>query len=239
MKHRLLFLLSTLALSSCALFKQDRVLKNRELEKKEYGFNTFFYPSVIPNSKTLVVFFSGDGGWLDFDASLCKKFAANGLETIGINSRSYFWQERNLKATNKHFRELVNAYYRKPDINNICLVGYSFGADVVPFVYTGLHFFAKMRVKKLILLSPFATTDFEVHFSDLIGEAFDDYKYSVRDEIAHINIPIYCFYGEGEEKALETISQKNFNLQILKGNHRYKTLENEKIIQAILATSNP
>ncbi|MET4083219.1 type IV secretory pathway VirJ component [Pedobacter sp. UYP30] len=236
MKLSLYLFLFSLTLSSCALFKRNRVLKNKELEKTEAGFNTFYYPSKIEDSKTLVVFFSGDGGWLDFDAELCKKLAANGLKTLGINSRSYFWKERTPRATSKHLRELIRTYDHK--INNIYLIGYSFGADITPFVYTGLPFFMKMRVKKLVLLSPFATTDFEVHLSDLMGSNADDYKYNVRDEVARIKIPIYCFYGEGEEKALDNITQKNFNLKILKGNHHYETQESQKIIQAIIEKSN-
>ncbi|MGY3052167.1 type IV secretory pathway VirJ component [Pedobacter sp. UYEF25] len=224
--------------SSCAIFKRNRVLINKELEKKEFGFDTFFYPSATQNGKALVVFFSGDGGWLDFDANLSKELSDNGLETLGINSRSYFWKEKNPKSTTRDFRDLLRSYSRQIDLNKIYLIGYSFGADITPFLYTRLHFFTKMQVKKLILLSPFATTDFEVHFSDLVGKDFDAYKYSVKDEIARIKIPIYCFYGEGENKALETLSQKNFKLQILKGNHHYQTQESQKIIQAILTKSD-
>lgn len=239
MKQLLYLFIPVLLLNSCALFKKNRVLKNKDLEKTEHGFNTFFYPSITPNSKTLVVFFSGDGGWLDFDAKLCEQFAANGLETLGISSRSYFWKERNPKSTSKHFRELLKSYYLRTNITNICLIGYSFGADVTPFMYKGLHHFMKVRVNKLVLLSPFATTDFEVHFSDLVGQTFDSYKYSVTDEIAKIKIPIYCFYGEKEQKSLVDLHQKNFSIQILKGDHHYQVQENQKILNVVLAKSNP
>lgn len=221
-------------LSSCALFKRNRVLENKEIEKAAYGFNTFFYPSKTAESKTLVIFLSGDGGWLDFDASLCKLFAANGLETVGINSRSYFWKERSPKETGRQFRLLLRSYLRKTNIRRVYLVGYSFGADVTPFLYTDLPYFLKPHVKKLILLSPFATTDFEVHFSNLLGGTADNYKYSVTNEITKIKIPIYCFYGEGEEKPLKNLQQQNFKISLLKGNHHYEEQENQKILEALL-----
>lgn len=238
MKRYLYFIIATSLLSSCALFKKDRVLKNKELEKIEYGFNTFFYPSKTNKSEILTVFLSGDGGWVDFDDNLCKQLAVNGSETLGINSRSYFWKERTPKSTGAQMRALIRSYVRKTDVTQIYLVGYSFGADVTPFIYNELPFFMKRRVKKLVLLSPFATTDFQVHLSDLLGHVNDNYKYSVREEIAKIKIPIFCFYGRDEEKALATVKQENFKMQTLKGDHRYDEQETPKIVQTVMARKN-
>ncbi len=233
MKCNLCLILSILLVSSCALFKKDRVLKNRASEKEEYGFHTFFYPTKT-KSKTLIIFFSGDGGWLDFDDNLCRQFADNGIETLGVNSRSYFWKESTPQATAKQLRILVRFYLRQLNPTQMYLGGYSFGADVTPFIYNEMPFFMKRHTKKLILLSPFATTDFKVHLADLLGNGYDNYKYSVSNEIAKIKIPVLCFYGKDEQKPLSFIKQKNFKIQLLKGNHRYNDEEIPKILNSVL-----
>ena len=62
-------------------------------------------------------------------------FAVRGYKTVGISSLEYFWREREPSKAAKDLTSIIDKYAGKP---NVLLVGYSFGADVLPFVYDAL-----------------------------------------------------------------------------------------------------
>lgn len=223
------------ALSGCALFKRNRVAAHNGIEKDDFGLPFFLYPpkndSLKRPSRKLVVLLSGDGGWIKFDDELALQFAKKGYITLGFNSRSYFWEQRTPEKTAEDIDLLIRSYHLKYRFNTIYLCGYSFGADVLPFVYNRLSPKMKRRVVALQLLSPFRTTAFKVHLGDLINTSNDNYPYVLDREIKKINIPTFCFYGIDEStKALGDFKQKNFYLDSLKGTHTYDEAEYTKIV---------
>jgi type IV secretory pathway VirJ component len=102
------------------------------------------------------------------------------------------------------------------------LTGFSFGADVVPFLYNRLPADLKNKVSTLQLLSPFLSTDFKIDIADLIVPGDDNKTFKVKDEVEKVTIPIYCFYGEDEDpKSLADLDKKNFFIKLLPGDHHY------------------
>ncbi|MCZ4222391.1 AcvB/VirJ family lysyl-phosphatidylglycerol hydrolase [Pedobacter rhodius] len=231
----LVSLICLFLLSSCVLFKKNRIHEHNGIEKTEFNLPVIIYPAKNVSSKKLLIFLSGDGGWIKFEDELSVKFAENGFQTIGINARSYFWKQKTPAQTATDMLLLIRKYAFKYKTNQIYFCGYSFGADVLPFIYNRLPFRAKNHVKALEMLSPFATTDFMVHFSDLTNISDDNYPYKVDKEVEKLSLPVYCFYGTDEDdKPLSKIAQKNFHLDSLSGNHHYHEAEYTKIIAALL-----
>ena len=216
-------LLFIYTLSGCGILKKTRQINHHGVETDDFNLPVITYPSNNASSKRLLILFSGDGGWLDFEDQLCTGFAAQGFHTIGFNSRSYFWTSRTPQQTADDVVLLINKYAALYKTRRIYLCGYSFGADVVPFIYNRLPPGIKNRVVSLELLSPFATSDFMVHTSDLLNIAADDRAYKVQPEVEAVNIPVFCFYGEKEEpKPLKDVTKKNFVLKLVPGDHRYE-----------------
>lgn len=234
-KTFIFLIVSILLLSSCALFKRNRMVSHKGIERKEFNLPIFIYPSKKPLSKKLIVFLSGDGGWIKFEDELALKFAENGFQTIGINSRSYFWEQKSPAEAGADFTRLIRKYALLYKTDEIYLCGYSFGADVLPFIYNQLPNRAKRHIVSLSLLSPFATTDFMVHFSDLTNTGSDNYPYQVAQEVQKLFLPVYCFYGiDEQDKPLKDLPKVNFNFSLLKGNHHYEQTEYDKIVSVFL-----
>ncbi|KLT65506.1 AcvB/VirJ family lysyl-phosphatidylglycerol hydrolase [Pedobacter sp. BMA] len=230
----LLLVTGIISLSSCALFKRARVHEHNAIESREFNLPIFLYPAKKPQTRKLLIFLSGDGGWIKFEDDLSVKFAENNFFTIGINSRDYFWDQKTPEQTAHDLVQLIRKYALRYKTDQIYLLGYSFGADVLPFIYNQLPFRAKRHVMALEMLSPFSTTDFMVHFGDLANISSDNYPYKVDLEVKKLKIPVFCFYGIDEnEKALETIVQKNFVIGSLYGDHHYKESEYDKIISVL------
>lgn len=232
-RYFLLFSL-TLFLSSCALFKRERVHDNKGIELKEFNLPIFIYPAKHTEAKKLLIFLSGDGGWIKFEDELSVLFAESGFYTIGINSRDYFWKQKTPEEAKNDILHLIRKYALLYKTNQIYLCGYSFGADVVPFIYNRLPYRTKRHVVALEMLSPYSTTAFKVHFSDLTNISADNYPYKVDKEIEKINVPIFCFYGiQEEDKPLQLIKKPNFMLDSLQGDHHYEETDYKKIVSVL------
>ncbi len=220
--------------SGCGLLLRNRQSKHHGIEKNDFGLPVITYPSSNPFSRRILFLFSGDGGWIDFEDQLATEFSKRGFFVVGFNSRSYFWEKKTPQQTTDDILLLVKKYTGTYKTNRIYLCGYSFGADVLPFIYNRLPAVVKNKVVALELLSPFATSDFMVHTSDLLNIADDNNPYKVQPEVETIDIPIYCFYGEQETpKPLKDIKINNFTLDIVPGAHKYDTDSYGKIVSSL------
>ena len=223
-----------LTLSSCSVLKRNRITSNHGEQKDDFGLPLIAYPAENPASKRLLIMLSGDGGWLDFNDQLANHFAKRGFNVIGFNSRTYFWDQKTPEQTAADMTLLISQYVKQYKANRIYLCGYSFGADVLPFIYNRLPRQMKAKVVALELLSPFASSDFMIHTTDLLNLSSDNKPYKVGPELASVKIPVYCFYGEKEDpKALAGIKKRNFFLRQVAGDHHYESSANEKIVHAM------
>ena len=215
-------LLLVVLFSSCGLLLKKRTVTNSGVEREEFSLPLIVYQPSNPMSTKMIVLLSGDGGWLGFNDTLAMEFAKRGYHVIGVNSRTYFWHQRNPDETSSDFIQLLRKYSEEWHTKRIVLSGYSFGADVVPFIYNRLPDDLKIKVTKLQLLSPYLSTDFKVRFSDLFTTGDDNRTYKVKAEVEKITIPIYCFYGDKENpKPLADVAMKNFFIKFLPGDHHY------------------
>jgi len=175
-------------------------------------------PAKKQSGETMVLFLTGDGGLNTFSQKLADEYAAAGIPVVALNSSKYFWKRRTPDQSAQDISALLYKYIKDQKKKFVLLCGYSFGADVMPFIYMRLPEDLKEKVSRVQLLSPSAYTDFEVHLSYL----FVSKKFDVASEVKKIAKPVLCYYGASEsDKPLSGLSMKNFKLIILKGDHHY------------------
>lgn len=179
--------------------------------------------TIVPAQKEvgdlLVLYISGDGGWNAFSQKLVGQYAASGSPVIAFNSLKYFWQKKTPEQAAKDIAGLLNEYCEKWKKKTILLCGYSFGADILPFIYRRLPKDLQDKVSRIQLLSPSPYTDFEIHITYL----FISKKMDVAGEIQKISKPVICYYGADENgKSLKDIVMPNYKTVILKGDHHYE-----------------
>ena len=182
---------------------------------------------IIPAKKdggdTMVMLISGDGGWISFDKDLANEFAEQGVPVVGLNSLKYFWKKKTPEQTARELAQIITLYSVKWKKDKIILCGFSFGAEVMPFIYNRLPLNLKEKVKCIQLLSPSYFTDFEIRVNDLMFIASKQKIKNVEPEVKKISIPIICFYGTQEEATpLKSVKMPNFKVVTLEGDHHYK-----------------
>lgn len=171
----------------------------------------------------MVLMISGDGGWTDFDQKVSSEFAKNGIPVIGLNALKYFWQQKSPVQTAQDVDRLINQYASYWKKEKVILLGYSFGADVIPFIFNRLNNDTRKKIAAVSLLSPSYDTDFEIHISDMLNIGSGDKELNVPEEIIKIkDTHLVCFFGEDEEETPANILKSKTNSVImLPGGHHY------------------
>jgi len=151
----------------------------------------------------LAVVVSGDGGWAAIDRSIGNALAASGIGVVGFNSLKYFWKKRTPEEAGRDLQRLLDHYLAAWKKKQAVLVGYSLGADVLPFMINGLSPSARAAVRLVALLGPSREVDFEFHLSDWLGSFSHNSSRPVRPEVEKLRgLPILCFFGEDESDSL-------------------------------------
>src|SRR6185312_10104739 len=153
------------------------------------------------SSDELAILITGDGGWAGLDQELAARLAADGVSTVGLNSLKYFWTERTPDETARDIARIMQHYLAAWNKQRVLLVGYSFGADVLPFVVNRLPPELRARVATVNLLGVDSNASFEIKIAGWVGA--DDSGPPTRPELSAISgTPVLCIYGEGESDSI-------------------------------------
>lgn len=212
------------------------LLEENNAEKFESGLPVKITSAKKEQGDLMAVMISGDGGWTGFDQEIATSFADKNIPVVGLNALKYFWSEKTPQQTAHDVTMLIEHYSAIWHKDKVILVGYSFGADVMPFVYNRLVPALRDKVQSVGLLSPSGSTDFEIHVSDLFSLGGDDRNYAVMPEIARMkNEHTVCFYGREEEGLpVKNIPKNSCKLVILEGGHHYDNSTNRIARELIL-----
>jgi type IV secretory pathway VirJ component len=146
----------------------------------------------------MVVMLSGDGGWAALDKGLSATFAARGIPVVGWNSLRYFWSARTPEGAAQDLDRILRHYLPAWGKSRALVVGYSFGADVVPFMVSRLPADTRARVTGVGLLGPDADAAFEFHVTHWLG-ASGDRRYPTVPEVGRLQgLRVACVQGADE-----------------------------------------
>jgi type IV secretory pathway VirJ component len=176
------------------------------------------------NSTPMIFHITGDGGMVRFDTDMSKNYDANGYSFIALNSLKYFFTPKSPAKLASDVVPLIKSYSEVWKKKNIILVGFSFGAEIIPFLYERLTDELQKKVKLVVLLTPSGTSDFHIHFRDMIGMDRKKETYNVVEETAKIkSSKILAVYGNEEKNiSLKNNNQPNLKILYIKGEHGFR-----------------
>jgi type IV secretory pathway VirJ component len=152
-------------------------------------------------SREFALLLTGDGGWAGLDQELAARLAAAGVPTVALNSLQYFWSPRTPEQTAADVARVLRHYLAAWHAERVLMIGYSFGADVLPFVINRLPSDLRAHVASVSLLGLDAHASFEVHIAEWVGG--DEGGPPTRPELAALQgLPVLCIYGEGETDSI-------------------------------------
>jgi type IV secretory pathway VirJ component len=180
-----------------------------------------------PVGDELAVIVSGDGGWASLDRQIGEVLAARGVPVVGLNSLQYFWKPRTPDGAAGDLARILRHYLAAWHKGRAVLIGYSRGADVLPFMATRLPADLRGRVSLVALLGESRTSNFEFHLTDWFGEGKRAGDLATVPEIGRLRSalgdrPILCFYGTREvDTACRGLDAHVATVIALSGGHHF------------------
>jgi type IV secretory pathway VirJ component len=194
-------------------------------------------PNAAP-SDSFAIIMSGDGGWAGLDQDIAAALSAKGIPVVGLDSLRYYWTARTPEGLAADTDRMIRYYLARFGKKRVLLIGYSQGADVLPFAVNRLPSSTRAQVGLAAILGMSEHALFEFHVSSWISDS--DSGPPTLPEVNRITgIPVLCIYGEDEHDSLcPKLDQKKFQVVKMKGGHHfdgnYAGLANE-----ILAAAKP
>ncbi len=175
-----------------------------------------------PTMDTMAIIYSGDGGWRDLDKDIGSFLQKDGVPTIGVDSLRYFWSEKKPQDIASDLSRIIDTYRKEWKVKNVLLIGYSFGADVLPVTFNTLPEKDKARVVQMSLLSLSHEVSYEISVGGWLGVSGSGAQDPVAD-LAKINPKIVqCVYGtEDEEAACPALKDKGVETIGIEGGHHF------------------
>ena len=173
-------------------------------------------------SDVLAVLLSGDGGWAGLDKDVASALSAQGIPVVGVDSLRYFWTQRTPAGAASDIDRTMRYYLEHWQKRRVLLIGYSQGADVLPFIVNRLSATTRKKVLLTALLSLGINATFEFNLGDWITDSDDGLP--IKPEIDRlVGMPVLCVYGEDDEDDSVCPQLKNTTLRVekLAGGHHF------------------
>jgi type IV secretory pathway VirJ component len=155
-------------------------------------------PAVRPSTAAFAILYSGDGGWRDLDRSLADVLASRGISVVGVDVLRYYWRSKPPETAARDLARIIAHYQQQWGQRRVVLIGFSFGADVLPFLINRLPAAMRADIALITLLSPERTTAFQVTPAGWIGKQ-SDATIPIEPELQRLStFRLQCVYGEDE-----------------------------------------
>ncbi|MFP3599078.1 AcvB/VirJ family lysyl-phosphatidylglycerol hydrolase [Chryseobacterium sp. SIMBA_029] len=213
MKNAVLFLLKLLPVA--ALLLLQACSSKNDFEISVWNSHT---------DKPIIFYISGDAGFNSFSKGLNNDFHTLGYDVFALNTKTYFWNKKTPKQTSAEIEWYINQQLNGRKNQKVILVGYSFGADVTPFVYNHFTGHLKKKIQHIFIIGPSKTTDFKIHLNEYFGMEPKG-SMAVVPEINKIHtVPVTLILSNFEFLHFpyqQITLGSNYQMKHIQGNHHY------------------
>ncbi len=170
-----------------------------------------------------IIYFTGDGGWNDFSQQIAENIHQKGYTIFSIDSKKYFWEKKTPQEVASLMMGLIQTYPNDFGQRKLVLMGYSFGASILPFVIDKLPQTEQAFIETVFCLSPSVYADFEVKFATMLNIGAADKNYPVIEEMKRLRQQsFYIYFGKDEDKQdIRSFKDSGLRLTLFPGSHRY------------------
>lgn len=156
-------------------------------------------PAAAGARTEFAIVITGDGDWADFVQEISKRFSATGIPVVGLKARSYMSRKPTPAQTADDVARIIETYAARWHKSSVVLIGYSRGADWIPFILNRLPAAARARVTGAAMLGLASRASFEFHLTDLMRETSRDDDLPIAPELERLRgTRLVCLYGTEE-----------------------------------------
>jgi type IV secretory pathway VirJ component len=172
----------------------------------------------------MAVIYSGDGGWRDIDKEVGSMLQKEGIPVVGIDSLRYFWTERKPQETADDLSRIIEFYRKQWKVKHVLLIGYSFGADILPATYQRLKPAEKTTVAQISLLSLSHQVDYVISVMGWLGQKTEGAGGDPVKDLKGVDPKrVQCIYGKDDDDDVACRAVKDVGGEVIElpGDHHF------------------
>ncbi len=147
------------------------------------------------------VLLSGDGGWAGLDKDVSAALRAKGISVVGVDSLRYFWSARTPQDIATDLDRIIDHYAALWHKREVILVGYSQGADVLPFALNRLSTANRRRLAVAVAIGLSEHAVFQFHLTNWVSDN-DDGPATLPEVQRLRDVRFLCVYGAEEDDSI-------------------------------------
>jgi type IV secretory pathway VirJ component len=160
-------------------------------------------PATAPEKDALAVIVTGSGGYVGLDRKMGNQLSLRGVPVVALSSLAYFWKPRTPDGSAKDLALILDHYLAARHKSRVILVGYSQGADVIPFMINRLPPPLRAKISVVGLIGLDGGAQFDYHPEGWITDRPQSPEIPVAPEVPALKgMSVLCIYGEVELKSL-------------------------------------
>jgi type IV secretory pathway VirJ component len=170
---------------------------------------------------TFAILITGDGGWAGIDRDLAHTLAQRGIGVIGWNSLKYLWKRKKEADAAADLEKVIRHYLTAWKKEQVLLLGYSLGADILPAMAARLPKDVLASVAGIALLGVETNYDMEFHVTEWIPGKAEGLP--ILPEVKKLQGKrIVCLYGKTEKGSLcPTLDPTLARIVAFSGGHHF------------------
>ncbi len=151
------------------------------------------------------VIISGDGGWRKIDKVMAEGLSAHDIPTVGLDAAAYFRTRRTPEEAAAALEWIIRQYSAQWHRQKALLIGYSRGADALPFMINRLPDDLRPSISAIALLGLEPTIDFKYNpwWTLARHHHSKEEQLPVQPEVEKLRGQnVLCIYGVNERDSL-------------------------------------
>jgi type IV secretory pathway VirJ component len=156
-----------------------------------------------PAKDALAVIVTGSGGYVGLDRKVGNQLSLRGVPALGLSSLGYFWKPRTPQGSSGDLARILKHYLAAWHKSRAIVIGYSQGADVVPFMVAQLPPDLRAKVSVVALIGPDGEALFDMHPDGWITNRPQKPGLPVAPQVPKLKgSKVLCIYGEDEKQSM-------------------------------------
>lgn len=176
------------------------------------------------SDKPIIFYISGDAGFNTFSKSFGEDLHTFGYDVFALNTKAYFWNQKTPEQTSSDIENYINQQLKNRKNQKVIVIGYSFGADVTPFVYNRFSNDLKNKIQKVFIIGPSKSNDFKIHLEEYFGQDPKGSLLVIPEINKMTNIPLMVVLSDFEFANFPYKDIKlgnNYQMKHIAGDHHY------------------
>lgn len=116
------------------------------------------------------ILLTGNGGWRKLVQSITQYLNQKNVSVVAINTKKYLLSRKRPIQICCDLETLIDRYNNKWKGKKVILIGYSMGAEILPFAVNCMDDHYKQKINDLILIGPGQKATFKVKLRDYYWE---------------------------------------------------------------------